>query len=125
MAVSNPTVRLRQLYILLAILNLVTIGGGVFLTHTSESHFKASVQSSERWVTRAAEYSQLLSLSRAVNTPGNDVFLTGDVATESRRAALASRQFEASLATVRRSLADDTSVTSSPITSPMSPDSSG
>lgn len=64
----------HRLHYVLALFDVVTVAGGLYLTHRITEVFHDSVGQNQAWVKRLADYAQLGHLASAANAPGNDVF---------------------------------------------------
>lgn len=84
-ATGKPrTVRWYHLYYLLAAFDLLTICFTLFLSHRIMGIYSESIDVNQLWAEHIAEYAVLRDLAAEVNAPGNNVFDTRDVPTESR-----------------------------------------
>jgi len=100
----NPNSRWRLLYFLLAAFDLLTVGTSLYLSHQITQIHVETVQINQQWAQRLGSYEDLRALAGAVNAPGNDVFDTHDVATESRSMQVALAKFNNGLAKIREDL---------------------
>jgi len=71
-----------RIYLALVVLNIVVIGGGVYLSRSIKYNYSQSVEDNHRWVDRLSRYAELTRLAGSVNAPGNDVFDSGSIDTE-------------------------------------------
>ena len=84
----------HQLYYLLAIFDVLTVAGGLYLTHQIVTVFSDSVSENNEWSTRLDRFSTLASLSSGVVAPGNDVFLDLNPDAQERRLQVAVLEFD-------------------------------
>ena len=84
----------HQLYYLLAIFDVLTVAGGLYLTHQIVTVFSDSVSQNNEWVTRLDRFSTLGNLSSGVVAPGNDVFLDLNPDEQERRLQVAVVEFD-------------------------------
>ena len=77
--------RWHLIYFLLATLALLTVCISLYLNHQIRQNFNDSVQINQQWSVHLKIYDELGQLAGEVNAPGNDIFDTRDVATESER----------------------------------------
>jgi len=89
------------LYYVLAALDLVAVLVSLTLSYLLMQNFVDSVADSQVWSGREEEYALLADNARAVNAPGNDVFDSRDVASESARLRAALQAFDARLGAAR------------------------
>jgi PAS domain S-box-containing protein len=92
------------LYYLLAGFDVVTVSASLYLNHRIMRIYTDSVAGNQEWAQRMADYSDLGGLAARVNAPGNDVFVSLDVAGESARMQQALQAFEARLRELRAQL---------------------
>ena len=88
-AAKRRPVKWHVVYYLLAAFDLVAITGSLYLGHQVMSIFRESVDVNQTWADRLADLSEIGTAAGAVNAPGNDVFDSHDVTTESGRQARA------------------------------------
>ena len=77
----------------LALFAVLTISGSLYLNHIIMEIFSDSVTVSDEWADRFGNLSTLRELGGATNAPGNDVFDSRDVPTESTRLQAALTKF--------------------------------
>ena len=94
----------RYVYFLLAAFDLVTVSGGLYLSHRIMGIYTHSVDVNRIWAGRISAYSHLGELAAAVNAPGNDVFDNRNVEKESARMHTAEKMFDRDLGKQRREL---------------------
>src|SRR5688572_26087971 len=82
---SKRRPRWHLLYFVLAAFDLLTIGVSMQLNHRLMGIYTQSVQMNESWADRMRRYSELGQSASEANAPGNDVFDSRDVKTESAR----------------------------------------
>ncbi|MFN8526831.1 MAG: EAL domain-containing protein [Chloroflexota bacterium] len=87
----------HRVYFALAAFDLCTVLFSLGLNHMVRQQFADSVMVNQRWGERLTAYSQLSELAGEVNAPGNDVFDSGDVASERQRMIAALATFEREL----------------------------
>ncbi|MDP1663392.1 MAG: PAS domain S-box protein, partial [Phycisphaerales bacterium] len=90
------------MYFGLAGFDLLTVGTSLYLSHHLNSVFERSVQANEVGLQRMASYAELGQLASLVNTPGNDVFDSRDVAQERGRLTDELRVFSAAMGEARQ-----------------------
>ena len=76
---------LHRLYFVLAGIDLVTIGGTLYLSHLANYAFTESVRENQLWTERFAGFASLNSKIARLDAPCNDVFETRDVDSEHRK----------------------------------------
>ena len=90
-AASAPVGKARQapkwhlIYYILALFDLATVSGSLYLNHQIMGIYTNSVEVNQRWAGHLAELGQLGQHAGAVNAPGNDIFDSKDVAAEQKR----------------------------------------
>lgn len=94
----------HYVYFLLAAFDLLTVSAGLYLTHEIMGIYTRSVAVNQLWTERAAEFSRLGDLASAVNAPGNDVFDTRKVASESAKMQAALVLFGQQVAKLRKEI---------------------
>ncbi|HXG72459.1 MAG TPA: PAS domain-containing protein [Gemmatimonadaceae bacterium] len=92
----------HRIYYLLALFDVLTVAGGLFLTHRLTDIFSDAVAVNQAWTRRLDAYSTLGTLASDVNAPGNDVFDTVAVDIEERRLAQALDSFNRATDAARR-----------------------
>src|ERR671933_1707605 len=75
----------HHLYYLLAAFDLFTVVLSLVLNHQTRGVFARSVEVNQIWGQRLADYSELGQLAAAVDAPGNDIFDSLDLETETAR----------------------------------------
>lgn len=112
-AADNPTkkrpIRWHWVYFLLAGFDLLTVVATLFLSHQIADLHSTSVSINQVWAERLGRFAELHELAGKVNAPGNDVFDSRDVATESASAAAALKEFQGWLQTLRDEIERDPS----------------
>jgi signal transduction histidine kinase/DNA-binding NarL/FixJ family response regulator/HPt (histidine-containing phosphotransfer) domain-containing protein len=93
-AAVGPRLSWRALYAAVIACNVATVATGLYLGHSLGSIFDRAVTENKEWATRLAQFTDLGGLANAVNAPGNDVFVTRDPASESKRMEDALTRFE-------------------------------
>ncbi len=78
----RPTFRWYHFYYLLAAFDLITISTSLYLSHRILSIYTESVNVNRIWAERLVAFSGLAELVTEVNAPGNDVFASRDVESE-------------------------------------------
>jgi signal transduction histidine kinase len=97
-----PKVRWHVVYYLLAAFDVLTVTASLLLSFQLLDIYQRSVADNQEWATHLDEYAELQRLAVDVNRPGNDVFESHDVPTESDRLARARSAFAARLDLLRR-----------------------
>jgi PAS domain S-box-containing protein len=64
----------HRIYYLLALFDVLTVVGGLLLTHRLTGMFRSSVEVNKAWEARLLTYSTLGQLALAVDAPSNDIF---------------------------------------------------
>jgi len=100
-AYASERPRWYLLYFLLAALDLLTVLFSVGLNHRLMQTYSESVVVNQEWAARLSRYAELAALAGQVNAPGNDVFDSRDVKTESTRLEDALVRFDRELAGAR------------------------
>ncbi len=95
------------LYYLLAAFDVLTVSVGLYLNHRIMDIYTRSVGVNHQWAIRLTQYSELNQLAAAVNAPGNDVFDTHNVHTESQKMHAALTIFNEHLATLEKELEEN------------------
>ena len=104
-AVARP--RIHRVYYLLAIFDIVTVSFSLFLNHQLMGIYSDSVAENQVWSVRSTRYASLGQLAQAINSPGNDVFDSRDVPTESARVQVALAEYRIELELARDDLNDN------------------
>lgn len=81
--------------------DVFTVSASLYLNHEIMSIYRHSVEVNQGWAQRSNHAAELGRLAVAVNRPGNDVFASNDVETESAEMAFAARAFATRLEAVR------------------------
>jgi PAS domain S-box-containing protein len=97
----------HRLYYLLAAFDLFTVVLSLILNHETRGVFARSVEVNQVWGQRLADYSELGQLAAAVDAPGNDIFDSLDLATETARFRTALEQYEQRFAALREEVRTD------------------
>jgi PAS domain S-box-containing protein len=82
-----------HLYFCLAAVDLLTISTSIFFTHSIMNMYRRSVAESATWSERVGGYAELSQLAARVNSPGNDVFDSGDIPAERKNLDIAYSTF--------------------------------
>lgn len=96
--------RWHLLYFALAALDLLAVGGSLYLSHRLMDIYGSSVEVNQQWAGQLSAFSELSELATAVNAPGNDVFDNRDVPAERGRRDEALSAFNRYLVQLRRDL---------------------
>ena len=96
------------LYYLLAGFDIVAVAVGLYHTHRLLEIYSQSIQFNELWNTRLGENSELGRIATLVDAPGNDVFDSKDVASESARTRAAHKIWKERLNAFREELRTQT-----------------
>src|SRR5919202_337112 len=91
----------HRLYYLLAAFDLFTVVLSLVLNHQTRGVFARSVEVNQIWGQRLADYSELGQLAAAVDAPGNDIFDSLDLETETARFRTALERYEQRFAALR------------------------
>ena len=84
----------HRLYYLLAAFDLFTVVLSLVLNHQTRGVFARSIEVNQVWSQRLANYSELGQLAAAVDAPGNDIFDSLDLDTETARFQDALQRYE-------------------------------
>src|SRR5919202_2782939 len=84
----------HHLYYLLAAFDLFTVVLSLVLNHQTRGVFARSIEVNQVWSQRLANYSELGQLAAAVDAPGNDIFDSLDLDTETARFQDALQSYE-------------------------------
>src|ERR671932_2712840 len=84
----------HRLYYLLAAFDLFTVVLSLVLNHQTRGVFARSIEVNQVWSQRLANYSELGQLAAAVDAPGNDIFDSLDLDTETARFQDALQSYE-------------------------------
>src|SRR3954462_7861333 len=90
-------VQWHRVYYLLAAFDVLTVSMSLWVNTRIMAIYRASIEVNRAWDELLHETSALGQLAGAVNAPGNDVFLSGDVEAESVKARRAWTAFAARL----------------------------
>ena len=82
------------IYYILALFDLATVSGSLYLNHQIMGIYTNSVDVNQRWAGHLAGLGDLGQLAGAVNAPGNDIFDSKDVAAEQKRQKDALAEYE-------------------------------
>src|SRR3954449_7292211 len=93
--------RWQRIYYLLAAFDVLTVSMSLWVNTRTMAIYRASIEVNRAWDELLHDTSALGRLAGAVNAPGNDVFLSGDVEAESAKARRAWAAFAARLAELR------------------------
>ena len=99
-----------RLYFALAAFDLLTVCVSLFLNHQIMDIYRVSVEVNQRWANRLVAYDQMRGLAAEVNAPGNDVFDSRDVDSESARMLRARSIFDQQLRSAREEIAQGAEV---------------
>jgi len=94
----------RYIYFVLAAFDLVTVSGGLYLSHKVMDIYTQSVAVNRVWAARVAAYAHMEDLATEVNAPGNDVFDNRKIEDETIKMRVAERIFDLDLARQRMEL---------------------
>ncbi len=92
---------------MLAAFDLLAVSVSLYLTHRLTGIYTDSIRLNQEWADRLGHYSELGVLATATNAPGNDVFDSGDVPTESALMHKRLAVFDQKLAALRRDLLEN------------------
>jgi two-component system, sensor histidine kinase and response regulator len=91
----------HRLYYLLAAFDLFTVVLSLVLNHQTRGVFARSIEVNQVWSQRLADYSELGQLAAAVDAPGNDIFDSLDVGSETARFQAALQRYDERFAVLR------------------------
>ncbi len=100
-----------RLYFALAAFDLLTVCISLFLNHQIMGIYRVSVEVNQRWANRLVVYDEMRGFAAEVNAPGNDVFDSRDVHSESARMLRARSIFDQKLRAAREEIAQGADVT--------------
>ena len=112
---ATPRPKWHLVYYLLAAFDVITICTTLFLTHQIIENYSAAIATNRVWTAALDRSAELAKLAGAVNAPGNDVFETHDVQTESLRMATARHEFDDAIAATRVQLRNPSTSQGTPI----------
>lgn len=92
------------IYYILAAFDIFTVLVSLFVNHQIKNTYIQSIQVNQEWTNRLRHYSELSQLAGKVNAPGNDIFDSQNVPTESKRLQVAFQQFQTQVAAIRKDL---------------------
>jgi signal transduction histidine kinase/CheY-like chemotaxis protein len=105
---SKPPTRRRfrwyHIYFVLAAFDILTVSASLSLNHWIVSIYANSIAENQTWLARLDNIARLAELAQKTNAPGNDVFDSGDVATERARRDESLDIFQAELGGIAREL---------------------
>lgn len=96
--------RLNLVYVALAFVNLLTVGAAVYVGYRTLELIAERVDEARDWSKKQEVLHGFADKAQAIFVPGNDIFLSLDVAGERQKLEAAIRDFDASLAEVRETL---------------------
>src|SRR5919198_3004053 len=91
----------HHLYYALAAFDLFTVVLSLVLNHETRGVFARSIEVNQVWSQRLADYSELGQLAAAVDAPGNDIFDSLDVDSETARFQTALQRYDTRFAALR------------------------
>ncbi len=109
-AVRRPQ-RWRVVFYVLAALNMLSIGGSLYVSHRIMANYLESVAINKVWLGRLTQYATIARLAQAVNEPVADVFGTHDIATAKQRRNAAIQAFNQQLVALANDIAQNVPVT--------------
>jgi two-component system, NtrC family, sensor kinase len=86
--------RWQYVYYALAVFNVLTVSGSLYLNHRVMDIYTTSIQTNHQWAERLEGYSSFTQLLADLNAPGNDIFESYDVNLESKKLEAALIQFQ-------------------------------
>src|SRR3954451_9835998 len=98
-------VQWHRVYYLLAAFDVLTVSMSLWVNTRIMAIYRASIEVNRAWDELLLDTSALGQLAGAVNAPGDDVFLSGDVEAESSKARRAWPAFAARLDGLRAGVA--------------------
>lgn len=96
--------RWHRIYYALALFDVLVVALGILLNHLIINSQHESISTNQVWETRLDRFLDLGTVAGEVNAPGNDVFDTRDVTSESARQAEALDRFESLTDVIRMDL---------------------
>jgi hypothetical protein len=96
--------RWHRIYYGLALFDVLVVALGILLNHLIINTQHESINTNQVWETRLDRFLDLGTVAGEVNAPGNDVFDTRDVPSESARQAKALERFESLTSAIRQDL---------------------
>ena len=97
--------KLHLIYFVLAMFDLMAIGGGLYLSHSLSTVFEESSIKNDEWSQRFVSIWKLSDVALALSGPGSDIFQSKDVAKERQRLVEAAGSLDAAIAQVRNEIA--------------------
>ncbi|MCB1377637.1 MAG: hypothetical protein KDK89_04595 [Alphaproteobacteria bacterium] len=98
---QRPWPKLHLIYFLLAIFDLIAVGGGLFLSHQLSSLFERNVATNAEWSERFVALWKLGDLASTLNAPSNDVFDSRNPDLEREKLELAGQAINREIAAIR------------------------
>lgn len=95
-----------HIYYILAAFDLLTISSSLYLNYTLTEQYNESVNENRAWATRHKDFTQLARLAAELNAPGNDVFHSQNVDTETTRLTVRLKNFNRKLNEVEKEFSD-------------------
>lgn len=92
------------IYYALAAFDILTISVSLGVSYQIMEIYSQSVSVNQTWLGRSSQYADLGQSAMKVNAPGNDVFISRDVAGESEKLRVALHRFAAQMREARRDL---------------------
>lgn len=94
----------QYIYYAMAAFDLLTVASSMYLNHRIMEIYAQSIEVNQQWAVRLANYSNLGQLVAAVNAPGNDVFDSQNINSESSRLKFAQDSFQKKIYSIRDEL---------------------
>ena len=96
--------RFHLIYYVLAAFDLLAVSLGLYLIDRISSIHADAIAQNQVWAARLADLAEIAQLGAGVNTPGNDVFQSGDVEGQLRKLEDAVHDFDAAIDAFREDL---------------------
>jgi signal transduction histidine kinase/CheY-like chemotaxis protein/HPt (histidine-containing phosphotransfer) domain-containing protein len=100
----RKTSRWHLAYFALTAFDLLTVTGGLYLSHRIMDIYTGSVDVNQQWADRLARYIDLGKVAARANAPGNDIFDTRAIAAEEARLERELASFDEQLRAARADL---------------------
>jgi len=104
---SEDRSRWRLAYFFIASFGALTVVLYLYFSHNIVSRYAMLIEENDRWIDRSDHISELESLAQAANQPGNEVFLSRDIARAVGQHREAAKSFAIRLGDLRRDFASD------------------
>jgi two-component system, NtrC family, sensor kinase len=91
---SLSVAKWQSVYYALAAFNLLTVSTSLYLNHQIINIYTHSVEVNHQWARRLQTYSEINQLLAEMNAPGNNIFDSGDIASERKNLKTAQDAFQ-------------------------------